>query len=292
MNIEDWKRWLGPVTFIAMMAMRCAAAEDAFEEDAQSGGVPEGIASQSPNWRLERMDLDETSAAALNREIERLKGLSGPDVYVFVEHRTIRRVLSPALETLFPEYVFARVPFDLREYAHAKSRSSGASGLSITVAIHRKSGRTFVFPGAHHKSFGDLLAAEGVKLTSNADAERIWAAFCAAHQKDWFHGEHRMLDSRTWKLNSNIRKETSGKSKIQREYFYEIVTESDGTVATGRLRNVPPWTRSGAANIYMWTKLGKLKSGRHSRLCLILLRTLRASSLVGILVGSPFNGAS
>ncbi len=138
-------------------------------------------------------------------------------------------IQSDELRGLFPEYRFAVIAWSEREHPEAKSRYIARVVLvHATLAIDSTTGAARLFsPNGGREEFGQFLAEHSVRIVTEADAAKVWAAYCDVHQSCG-PGETVRVDEFTWHLGVW--------EKDGYRYHYEVKLDSGQLVTGGQLR--------------------------------------------------------
>jgi hypothetical protein len=169
-----------------------------------------------------------------------IKDLATPDrsgSYLDVHEHDIRRIESDILESLFKDYVFISLPYELK-YTHDAEHYSRTIGIHhYTIAVNETCNKQYVFwEYGNYEEFGDFLRDEGITVNSIEDAKIIWEAFRDIHNKG-SEGDFVKMDNNKWKLARHLNdfRSISDSEEIREEYYYLLELAEDKTVIKGML---------------------------------------------------------
>lgn len=216
---------------------------------ATEGGEPEMSANQDEPARKPRDISRETQTTpasdltglvhdAFEREIAHIQAKSDANARFEVDRSRARVLQSPLLAQMFPRDVFVRVPFKVHEGPALKGKKLLAWDRSSTdFAFDKDTGESVELPGDGCEGFARLLAKRKVLLRSEKDAKRIWDAYRAIFQPlQPPDAQFLKVSPDTWRLNRHIGR---GIGDTRVEYFFEVRTNADGAVLSGKIRSAP-----------------------------------------------------
>lgn len=139
----------------------------------------------------------------LARHQEQIRSQCGKDKLILLSFRSWVRVESAALSQLFPKLAFYSITWSQSLRPDAPTRHvSLALGLKATVGIDRDTGEVEAELYCHTgcDAFGQLLVKHKTVLQNDADAIRIWKAFCELHHTHWPGPLAQRISETEWRL--------------------------------------------------------------------------------------------
>jgi hypothetical protein len=195
--------------------------------------TPYGV-SGSP---LKALSADAVAKIPALNDFLKVLVAKGNKQIVFTIKEPVYQISSDALAMLFPKWTFYIVSFTEEKHPNYKGDINIAFGLYYVVGVNDRGERVEFWAHNNHEEFGRFLASHGVRLRNADEARQIWTAYCHLHRQGWPKWEPRKEGPTLWHLGVQVANE--------REYYYEVRTNEDGTVLSGQVQTRPPPKKSG-----------------------------------------------
>ena len=178
-------------------------------------------------WHTTAIEKNNPHGEILNRNANKLIKSFEDNEKVGIEISTWHEIRGWYISKLFPDCRLYMLSYKMFPLDPGNKPVGLAGGLYYTLFID-KHGESYKFYGSgNYEDFGSFLAKQGIKIQSSRDANMIWGAFCEIHQKQWYSQGVRKITDTLWHIGV--------KQGSDREYYYEIRSDSDMSIKSGRL---------------------------------------------------------
>lgn len=180
---------------------------------------------------LSEADIDKKQP--LRKYVKSIEAQSG-NAIIYTVVRPVYGISSDILAALFPKTNFYIVRYQMKKHPRFKGAIAIAGGLYNVIGVNDRGEHAEFYGYGNYDEFGGYLASNRVRLSNAEEGRQIWAAYCHIYRKGWPRAEHRRAETTEWHLEPHI--------VGDREYYYEIRTNDEGTVLSGVLqsRTIPP----------------------------------------------------
>jgi len=192
-------------------------------------------------WReVQGSKLRQLSAAevreskVLSQYIKSLEGKSDKAIIYRVKG-PVSEVTSDALATLFPKWKFYVVPYEMKKNPNYKKPVAIPGGMYNALGVNGRDEPVEFAAYGDHEDFGKALAANKIPLSNAKEGRLIWLAACQLLRKGWVEVEPRQAAPDVWHLGLQVTGDF--------EYFYEVRTDEDGIVSSGKYQAKPVKTK-------------------------------------------------